>query len=97
MNLTGKKLLKFRVKWIGSCSVCTQVPNNTCPRLRTISNAAINQPNGDKLSAGSKATYRCDSNHTLFRGNLERYCKGNGAWSGDEPRCEVERNQITFI
>ena len=100
MSNNGKKLVQFKkgsAEGSLSCKVCATSPTNSCLRLGGIANGTIgfshNHLCGNNLPEGTKATYQCNTNHTLFRGNLNRYCMPNGKWSGEEPRCEIKRNK----
>ena len=68
-----------------------------CPRLNNIRKGDISlQPEGDFIAVGTTVIYKCWFKLIIFRGTQKRTCQGNGTWSGEEARCEVQREYFFF-
>ena len=66
--------------WEGIAPKCTFVD---CGPLNIIQHGSVGYIRTD---FNASATYTCSRDYTLV-GNEQRFCLGNGSWSGMEPKC----------
>lgn len=67
----------------------------TCSSLSNITNGYVTNPSDRRV--GSVASYECAENFILrSNGTATRICKGDGMWSGEEPRCGKHDYLLVF-